>query len=60
LGDKRWTKTGVEEFPPIVPRGGLIDVAAYKGVDVLPGTYAITAADLQGALDRLASLPNGR
>lgn len=52
LGDKGWTKTGVEEFPPIVARGVLIDVAAYKGVDVLPDSYAITPADLQGALDR--------
>jgi hypothetical protein len=47
LGDKGWTKTDVEKFPPVVPRDGLIDLAAHKGVDVLPGTYAITAADLQ-------------
>jgi len=52
LGDKGWTKTDVEKFQPIVPRDWLIDLAAHKGVDVLPGTYAITAADLQATLDR--------
>jgi kynurenine formamidase len=39
-------------IPPIIARGVLIDVARFKGVDVLPGHTPITARDLQGALDR--------
>lgn len=50
LGDRGWRKGGVEKFPPIIARGVLIDVARYKGVDVLPESYGITVADLQGAL----------
>ncbi len=50
LGDKGWKKTGAEKIPPIISRGVLIDVAAYKGVKVLPNNYRITAKDLQGAL----------
>ena len=50
LGDRGWRKGGVEQFPPIVARGVLIDVAASKGVDVLPDSYRISAADLQAAL----------
>lgn len=45
-------KAGAETIPPIVARGVLIDVAGYKGVDALPAKYAITPADLQGALAR--------
>ena len=45
-------KAGAETIPPIVARGVLIDVAGYKSVDALPAKYAITPADLQGALDR--------
>mgnify|MGYP006206290383 CR=1 FL=1 len=50
LGDRGWRKGGVEKFPPIIARGVLIDVARFKGVDVLPESYGITVADLQGAL----------
>ena len=50
LGDRGWRKAGIEKFPPIIARGVLIDVARYKGVDVLPDSYGITVADLQGAL----------
>ena len=46
------TKLGVENVGPIVTRGVLIDVAAYKGVEILEGGYEITRADLMGALDR--------
>jgi kynurenine formamidase len=50
LGDRGWSKVGVEKFPPIIARGVLIDVAGYKGVKMLPASYSITAEDLQGAL----------
>lgn len=50
LGDRGWLRAGVEKFPPIVARGVLIDVARHKNVESLPDSYAITRADLQGAL----------
>jgi kynurenine formamidase len=43
---------GMEGVPPIVTRGVLVDVAAYKGVDRLEKGYAITVADVQGALKK--------
>ncbi len=44
-------KLGVEGCPPIITRGVLLDVALYKGVDVLPVSYSISAKDLQGTCD---------
>jgi kynurenine formamidase len=46
------TKLGVENVGPLVTRGVLVDVAAFKGVARLEGGYEITLADLQGALER--------
>jgi kynurenine formamidase len=46
------TRLGIEQVGPIVTRGVLIDVAAYKGVAQLPGGYEISVADLKGALQR--------
>jgi kynurenine formamidase len=43
-------KCDATTIPPIIARGVLIDVAGYKGLDALPGSYIITVADLQGAL----------
>ena len=45
-------KLGVENVGPVVTRGVLVDVAAYKNVARLEGGYEITAADLRGALER--------
>jgi kynurenine formamidase len=47
-----FTKLGVEKVGTLFTRGVLIDVAALKGVDMLPDTYEITVADLQQALAR--------
>jgi len=47
-----FTKLGVENVGAIMTRGVLIDVAASKGVEMLPDTYEITVADLQQALKR--------
>ena len=47
-----FTRLGVEKIGMLFTRGVLIDVAAYKGVPILPAGYEITAADLQGALQR--------
>ena len=47
-----FTRLGVENVGTLMTRGVLIDVAALKGVDMLPDTYEITVDDLRQALDR--------
>ena len=47
-----FTRLGVENVGTLMTRGVLIDVAALKGVEMLPDTYEITVDDLQQALDR--------
>ena len=49
-GDRGWKKGGVETFPPIIARGVLIDIAADKGVDMLPPGFRITKADITRTL----------
>ncbi len=43
---------GMETVPPIVTRGVLLDIAAYKGVERLERGYVITLADVKGALTK--------
>ena len=51
---------GIDKSPPFIATGILIDVAAYKGVENLEAGYAITAADLQGALKKQGTkIPKG-
>jgi kynurenine formamidase len=45
-------KLGIENAGALITRGVLIDVAALKGVDMLPDNYEITARDLEQALER--------
>lgn len=52
LGDRGWKKAGAETLPPIIARGVLIDIAAAKGVEVLPPFYRITDEDIRSALKR--------
>ena len=47
-----FTKLGVENVGALMTRGVMLDVAAFKGVDMLPGTYEITPQDLQQTLAR--------
>jgi kynurenine formamidase len=47
-----FTRLGIEKIGTLFTRGVLIDVAAFKGVPILPSGYEITVADLQGALQR--------
>ncbi|RPI51427.1 MAG: cyclase family protein [Acidobacteria bacterium] len=47
-----FTKLGIEKVGSLITRGVLVDVAALKGVDMLPDTYPITVDDLQRALQR--------
>ncbi len=47
-----FTKLGVHNAGAIITRGVLIDVAGYKGVEMLGDTYEITVEDLEGALKK--------
>jgi len=47
-----FTKLGIENVGALMTRGVLIDVAALKGVGMLPDSYEVTVADLQQALGR--------
>jgi Putative cyclase len=41
---------GVQNVKPILSRGILVDVAAYKGLNRLVNSYEVTMADVKGAL----------
>src|SRR5438132_11462789 len=45
-----FTKLGIEKVGALMTRGVLLGVAGRKGVEVLPGAYRITVADVQSAL----------
>lgn len=47
-----FTQLGIENVPAFITRGVLIDIAGYKGVDMLGDSYEITVDDLQGALKK--------
>jgi kynurenine formamidase len=47
-----FAKLGVHNVGALFTRGVLIDVAAFKGVEMLPDTYEITVEDLEGALKK--------
>lgn len=47
-----FTKLGVHNVGALMTRGVLIDVAGYKGVEMLGDTYEITVEDLEGALKK--------
>jgi kynurenine formamidase len=48
FGTKR---LGIEHMPPLIGRGVFIDVVGHKGVDILPPGYAISAEELDAALE---------
>lgn len=50
LGDRGWQVAGAENIPPLVARGVLLDVAAAKGLAMLPENYRITRDDLRATL----------
>ena len=50
----RFSALGAEHTPALMTRGILLDVAATKGVEVLPAGYEVTAEDLQAASDAAA------
>ena len=45
-GDRGWRVAGAENIPPVIARGVLLDVAAAKGLSMLPDGYRITPDDL--------------
>jgi kynurenine formamidase len=45
-------KLGIQNVGALMTRGVMIDVAGYKGVDMLEGGYEVTVADLEGALKK--------
>lgn len=47
-----FTKLGIENVGSLITRGVLIDIAAFKGVDILPQDYEITDTDLEQALQK--------
>lgn len=51
-----FTKLGIHNVGMIMTRGVMIDVAALKGVDMLPTGYEITTEDFQAALKRQGSV----
>lgn len=42
---------GVEELPPVFCRGVLLDVAGFRGLDVLPAGSAISASELRSTAE---------
>ncbi|MCY3797300.1 MAG: cyclase family protein [Chloroflexi bacterium] len=50
------THMSIEKMPPIVTRGVLLDIAAYKGVEMLPPAYSIGADDIRGAMEKQSSV----
>jgi kynurenine formamidase len=49
-----FSKLGIENVGALMTRGVVIDVAALKGVEMLPDTYEITVEDLRQSLQRQA------
>ena len=47
-----FTKLGVHNVGTLMMRGVMIDVAGFKGVEMLGDNYEITVADLEGALQK--------
>jgi kynurenine formamidase len=50
LGDFGLLKGGSETVPPVVCRGIMLDMPAYKGMKCLPAGYEITIDDLKGCM----------
>ena len=47
-----FSKLGIHNVGALITRGVLIDVAGFKGVEMLGDTYEITVEDLEGALKK--------
>lgn len=49
LGSRHWMKGGAQNYPPLIGRGVLLDIAGLHGVDCLPDVYEVTPGDLRTA-----------
>jgi kynurenine formamidase len=49
-------KFGSEKIPPVITRGLLIDMTAYKGKDMMVEGEVISVADIEGALSKQGGL----
>jgi DNA-binding GntR family transcriptional regulator/kynurenine formamidase len=49
--DHGFTECGMEQVPPILTRGLVLDVAGLHGVEALPDGYEVTVGDVQAVLD---------
>ncbi len=47
-----FTKLGIQNVGMLMTRGVLIDIAGFKGVEMLAVNYEITVADLEGAMKK--------
>ena len=52
LGSRHWTVGGTDNYPPIMARGVLLDIAGMHGVDCLDDGYAVSPKELQDAVRR--------
>jgi kynurenine formamidase len=57
LGSRCWSRCGPENYPPIIARGILVDVARVHEVDCLPDGYAVTAGDIDAAVRAQGTQP---
>lgn len=53
----RFSSLGIDEMPPLIRRGVLLDVPSAKGLDVLEAGYGITAGDLEHAAKHTGEPP---
>ena len=51
LGSRHWLKNGADRQPAVIARGVLLDVAGAAGLDMLPDSHRITAAEIRHVLD---------
>ena len=49
LGSRIWNKGGLENFPPVIARGILLDIAGLHGVEMLEDGYEVSAKDCKAA-----------
>jgi kynurenine formamidase len=49
LGSRHWLIGGADQYPNIVARGVMLDIAGLHSVDCLPDSYVITPDDIKAA-----------
>ena len=47
-----FTRLGVENVGALMSRGVMLDIAALKGVEILPADYEVSVADLEAAIQK--------